>query len=477
MVPADGQTRSARRPAETRRLAASPPRTRLSGRDELLEQHLCCIAHLTRARTAKKQPPQSVACQALKSRMRAILMSLLASRGARALRAARCPPRASAAPRAAPVRLAKREKVTREAERRWCPSRRRQQSNATKIKTVFVGTSRVKRKPYTAARVSSRRRTTARRSRRPGSRTRRGRRGRAEISRVGPGFCSFLQEPNAAEERPTSGRRYTVLGVETSCDDTAAAVVRSDGIILGEAVASQHEVHAAYGGVVPGLAKNAHEAAIDGVVRQALENAGLRDVRDVDAVAATVGPGLEICLRVGARAAARLASEHAKPFLHAHHLEAHCLVARLPGGGGGADDDAAAPAFPFLALLVSGGHCQLLWVRGVGACEVLGGTLDDALGEAYDKAARMLGLSGPTGGGPALERAAVAGNATAVPLPIPMRQKKTCDFSYGRRRGESPDGEPRRRRGRDVSAEARRGGGAAASWKVRGDEARRRRRG
>ena len=196
-------------------------------------------------------------------------------------------------------------------------------------------------------------------------------------------------------------------------------------------------------------------------------------------------------MRVGARAAARLASEHAKPFLHAHHLEAHCLVARLPGGGGGgADDDAAAPAFPFLALLVSGGHCQLLWVRGVGACEVLGGTLDDALGEAYDKAARMLGLSGPTGGGPALERAAVAGNATAVPLPIPMRQKKTCDFSYGRRRGESPDGEPRRRprprrfrgdearrRRRRFLESPRRRGAAAPTRIVRGDEARRRRRG
>lgn len=238
----------------------------------------------------------------------------------------------------------------------------------------------------------------------------------------GLGAPSYAGLATALSGLPDTNHAYTVLGIETSCDDTACAIVRSDGAILGEAIRSQHEVHAAFGGIVPGLAKEAHEQAIDEVVTECLEKAGLR-MADVGAVAATVGPGLEICLRVGARKAAHLAAKYEKPFVHCHHLEAHCLVARLPG-------DEAPLEFPYLALLVSGGHCQLLWVRGVGDCAVLGGTLDDALGEAYDKAARMLHLCGPTGGGPALERAALNGNATAVELPVPMKQRKDCDFSY-----------------------------------------------
>ncbi len=235
----------------------------------------------------------------------------------------------------------------------------------------------------------------------------------------GLGAPSYDSAPIALSGLPDTTKPYAVLGIETSCDDTAAAVVRSDGTILGEAVASQHEVHAKYGGIVPGLAKEAHEKAIDAVVDEALKQAHLT-MSDVGAVAATVGPGLEICLRVGARKAAHLAAKYEKPFLHCHHLEAHCLVARLE----------EQLEFPYLALLVSGGHCQLLWVQGVGDCSVLGGTLDDALGEAYDKAARMLHLSSETGGGPALEQAALKGNATAVDLPVPMKKRKDCDFSY-----------------------------------------------
>jgi N6-L-threonylcarbamoyladenine synthase len=235
----------------------------------------------------------------------------------------------------------------------------------------------------------------------------------------GLGAPSYDSAPIALSGLPDTSKPYAVLGIETSCDDTAAAVVRSDGAILGEAVKSQHEVHAKYGGIVPGLAKEAHELAIDAVVAEALKQAQMT-MSDVGAVAATVGPGLEICLRVGARKAAHLAAKYEKPFLHCHHLEAHCLVARL-------DEQLA---FPYLALLVSGGHCQLLWVQGVGDCAVLGGTLDDALGEAYDKAARMLRLSSATGGGPALERAAVKGNATAIDLPVPMKKRRDCDFSY-----------------------------------------------
>jgi N6-L-threonylcarbamoyladenine synthase len=235
----------------------------------------------------------------------------------------------------------------------------------------------------------------------------------------GLGAPSYDSTPTALSGLPDTSKPYAVLGIETSCDDTAAAVVRSDGTILGESVKSQHEVHAKYGGIVPGLAKEAHELAIDAVVDEALQQAHL-SMEDIGAVAATVGPGLEICLRVGARKAAHLAAKYQKPFLHCHHLEAHCLVARL-------DEQLA---FPYLALLASGGHCQLLWVQGVGDCSVLGGTLDDALGEAYDKAARMLRLSSATGGGPALERAALRGNATAIELPVPMKKRKDCDFSY-----------------------------------------------
>ena len=238
----------------------------------------------------------------------------------------------------------------------------------------------------------------------------------------GLGAPSYDSAPIALSDLPDTSKPYAVLGIETSCDDTAAAVVRSDGTILGEAVASQHEVHAKYGGIVPGLAKEAHEKAIDAVVDEALAQAHL-SMSDVGAVAATVGPGLEICLRVGARKAAHLAAKYEKPFLHCHHLEAHCLVARLPSNEERLE-------FPYLALLVSGGHCQLLWVQGVGDCSVLGGTLDDALGEAYDKAARMLHLSSETGGGPALEQAALQGNATSVDLPVPMKKRKDCDFSY-----------------------------------------------
>ena len=245
---------------------------------------------------------------------------------------------------------------------------------------------------------------------------------KAVFAGVGPTPPSCAGAGTAVSGLPDTARRYFVLGVETSCDDTAAAVVSSDGEILGEAVASQHAVHAEFGGVVPGLARDAHAAAIESVVARALEAAGLDDAGGVDAVAATVGPGLEICLRVGARAASRIAAAHGKPFVRCHHLESHCLIARLGKRGD--------LPFPFLALLVSGGHCQLLWVAGVGDLAVLGGTLDDALGEAYDKAARMLGLAAPTGGGPAVEAAALAGNATAYPLPVPMRAKKTCDFSY-----------------------------------------------
>ena len=147
---------------------------------------------------------------------------------------------------------------------------------------------------------------------------------------------------------------FTVLGIETSCDDTGVAVVRCDGTILGESIASQAELHEEWGGVMPGLARDAHAEALNRTIAEALDRAGLQSVADVDAVAVTVGPGLEICLRVGTEAAKALALEHEKPFVAVHHLEAHVLMARLAC-------QPEPPPFPFLTLLVSGGHCQLLY--------------------------------------------------------------------------------------------------------------------
>jgi glycoprotease/Kae1 family metallohydrolase len=218
------------------------------------------------------------------------------------------------------------------------------------------------------------------------------------------------------------GADTLVLGIETSCDDTGAAVVSGDGRVLGEALASQVEIHGPWGGVVPNLAQEAHKEAIDGVIAAALSNAGVT-AADLSAVAVTVGPGLSMCLRVGVVAAQNLCALHDKPIIPVHHMEAHALVARVAGG-------TEAVRFPFLALLVSGGHNQLILARGVGDYTILGSTLDDALGEAYDKTARLLGLDVGGGGGPALEALAKKGDPDAYKFPVPLRQRKNCDFSY-----------------------------------------------
>lgn len=223
---------------------------------------------------------------------------------------------------------------------------------------------------------------------------------------------------------------FTVLGIETSCDDTGVAVVRSDGVILGEALASQYQIHEQWGGVVPGLARDAHASVIDAMVEQALRNAGLASAAEVDAVGVTVGPGLEICLRVGCETAKALAVAHAKPFVAVHHLEAHCLMSRLGHPLAGDEPRSDLARFPFLVLLVSGGHCLILECQDVGRYRILGGTLDDALGEAYDKAARLLKIGNGVAGGPAMEALAREGNPKAVPLPVPMKGKKNLNFSY-----------------------------------------------
>jgi N6-L-threonylcarbamoyladenine synthase len=209
---------------------------------------------------------------------------------------------------------------------------------------------------------------------------------------------------------------------------------------LGESLASQQDIHEEWGGVVPGLAREAHAAKIDGVVQEALEKAGLESIDQVDAIGVTVGPGLEICLRVGCEKAKELSIQYEKTFVGVHHLEAHVLMACMPIDESAASVTIAATteihesrralAFPFLALLVSGGHCQLMKCSGIGRYSIIGGTMDDSLGEAFDKTARLLGLPVGGGGGPAVERLAREGNPKAVPLPVPLQKRKDCDFSY-----------------------------------------------
>ncbi|MFY8105799.1 MAG: tRNA (adenosine(37)-N6)-threonylcarbamoyltransferase complex transferase subunit TsaD [Elstera sp.] len=207
-----------------------------------------------------------------------------------------------------------------------------------------------------------------------------------------------------------------VLGIESSCDETAAAVVTEDRRILANIVLSQLEDHRAYGGVVPEIAARAHLDHIERVVQEAMTTAGL-GFADLTGVAATTGPGLIGGVIVGATVAKSLAMVHDKPFIAVNHLEGHALTCRLT-------DDVP---FPFLLLLVSGGHSQFLSVAGVGAYTRLGGTLDDAVGEAFDKTAKMLGLGFP--GGPAVEQAALTGDATRFALPRPLVGRPGADLS------------------------------------------------
>jgi len=207
-----------------------------------------------------------------------------------------------------------------------------------------------------------------------------------------------------------------VLGIESSCDETAVALVREDGAILAHALTSQKE-HLAYGGVVPEIAARAHLAAADGLITRVCQEAGMA-LAEVDAVAATSGPGLIGGVIVGTMLGKSLAFALNKPFIAINHLEAHALMVR----------QSAPVAFPFLLLLVSGGHCQILRVDGVGRYQLIGQTRDDALGEAFDKCAKMLGLGYP--GGPAIEACAARGNPAAYAFPRPMVGRDDCDFSF-----------------------------------------------
>lgn len=212
-----------------------------------------------------------------------------------------------------------------------------------------------------------------------------------------------------------------VLGIETSCDETAAAILAPDGTILAEAVLSQEREHAPFGGVVPEIAARAHLAYLPTMLRGVMDQAGLH-YADLGGIAASAGPGLIGGLIVGTGVAKGIALASDIPYVAVNHLEAHALTARLPGLVAG-----GAP-FPYLLLLISGGHCQCIAVRGVGQHERLGGTVDDAAGEAFDKVAKLLGLAWP--GGPALERAAMAGNPARFAFPRPMLGRVGCDFSF-----------------------------------------------
>ncbi|VAI13804.1 probable tRNA N6-adenosine threonylcarbamoyltransferase, mitochondrial [Triticum dicoccoides] len=214
-------------------------------------------------------------------------------------------------------------------------------------------------------------------------------------------------------------RDLLMLGIETSCDDTAAAVVRGDGEILSQAIASQSDLLVKWGGVAPKMAEEAHALAIDQVVQKALDDANVSET-DLSAVAVTIGPGLSLCLRVGVHKARKIAKVFGLPIVGVHHMEAHALVSRLVNK----DLD-----YPFLALLISG-HNLLVLAQNLGEYVQLGTTIDDAIGEAYDKSARWLGLDIRKGGGPALEELALEGDPNSIKFTVPMRQQKDCNFSY-----------------------------------------------
>jgi N6-L-threonylcarbamoyladenine synthase len=211
----------------------------------------------------------------------------------------------------------------------------------------------------------------------------------------------------------------TVLGIETSCDETAVAVVSDHPrpVIRANLIHSQLEDHAPYGGVVPEIAARAHLDHIGGLVHLTFAEAGT-SIEQLDGVAAAAGPGLIGGLIVGSMAAKGIAWAAQKPFIAVNHLEAHALTARLSHD----------LSFPYLLLLVSGGHTQLLVCAGIGRYRQLGASRDDAAGEAFDKTAKLLGLGYP--GGPALERAARHGNPKRFPLPRPLKGRAGCDFSF-----------------------------------------------
>lgn len=234
---------------------------------------------------------------------------------------------------------------------------------------------------------------------------------------TGPLLAAFERDVT----HPMAAGQLTILGIETSCDETAAAVVRRHdngrGEILSNVVLSQTKDHAPYGGVVPEIAARAHINHLDRLIAQAMSEAGV-SFAALDGVAATAGPGLLGGVLVGLTEAKAIALAHDKPLIAVNHLEGHALTPRL----------LEPCAFPYLMLLISGGHTQFQIVEGVGRYRRLGTTIDDALGEAFDKTAKLLGLGYP--GGPHVEALARRGNAARFDFPRPLKGRKDCNFSF-----------------------------------------------
>ena len=227
--------------------------------------------------------------------------------------------------------------------------------------------------------------------------------------------------PGHVTNNKALAKALIVLGIESSCDDTAAAIVSRapDGNVrvLSNEIWAQHDDHAAYGGVVPEIAARSHVERLDGIIEKAITKSGVA-VGDLDAIAATGGPGLVGGVMVGLTTAKAMALAHDKPLIPVNHLEGHALSVRMTE---------SAP-FPYLLLLISGGHTQLIRVDGVGCYQRLGTTIDDAAGESFDKTAKLLGLGQP--GGPKVESAATGGRADRFNFPRPLLKHKGCDFSF-----------------------------------------------
>lgn len=237
----------------------------------------------------------------------------------------------------------------------------------------------------------------------------------------------IITDMGASAEHESFGKATLCLGIESSCDETSAAIVDSNRNILSHIIYSQIPEHQKYGGVVPELAARAHILAIDEVIKLTLERAN-KTINDIDVVAATAGPGLIGGVLVGWMAATGIANATGKPLVAVNHLEGHALVPRLKAASASDSSTNIDVEFPYLLMLASGGHCQILLVHGVGKYELIGQTLDDSAGEAFDKISKMLGLGYP--GGPIVDKRAQIGNAKRFHFPRPLCDKPGCDFSF-----------------------------------------------
>ena len=237
----------------------------------------------------------------------------------------------------------------------------------------------------------------------------------------------IITDMGASGDNKHSEHATLCLGIESSCDETSAAIIDSDRNILSHIIYSQIPEHQKYGGVVPELAARAHILAIDEVIKLTLERAN-KTIDDIDVIAATAGPGLIGGVLVGWMAATGIANATNKPLVAVNHLEGHALVPRLKAASATDSATNIDVEFPYLLMLASGGHCQILLVHGVGKYELIGQTLDDSAGEAFDKISKMLGLGYP--GGPIVDKRAQIGDAKRFHFPRPLCDKPGCDFSF-----------------------------------------------